>query len=62
MARRKTKSSPGPYLLDVRLLRERIPSSEIYPFCLSAVRNLDSLDFHPKMPSSWVRMERENPW
>jgi len=49
MARRKSKDSPGPYLLDVRLLRERIPSPESYPFCLPAVRNLDSLEFHPKV-------------
>jgi len=49
MARRKTKDTPGPYLLDIRLLRERIPSPEAYPFCLPAFRNLDTLKFHPKV-------------
>jgi predicted ATPase len=49
MARKKSTSTPGPYLLDVRLLRERITSPEQYPFCLPAVQNLDILEFHPKV-------------
>jgi len=35
------------YLIEVRLLRDKVSSFEPYPFCLSAVRNLDSLELHP---------------
>jgi len=49
MGRRKTKSSPGPYLLRMTLLRDRITSPDRYPFSLPAVRNLETLDFHPKV-------------
>ncbi len=49
MARKKSHASPGPYLLDVQLLREHITTPELYPFCLPAVRNLDTLEFHPKV-------------
>lgn len=36
-----------PYLIDVTLLRERIPSFDEYPFSLPVVRNLETLTFHP---------------
>ena len=35
------------YLLQVRLLRDKVPSFEEYPFCLPAVRHLDTLTLHP---------------
>jgi predicted ATPase len=35
------------YLLEVRLLRERIESFDAYPFKLPAVRHLDSIELHP---------------
>jgi predicted ATPase len=37
------------FLVEVRLDRSRIPSFESYPFSLSAVRNLDSLELHKKV-------------
>lgn len=47
--RRKTKTAPGPYLLHLELLRERVPSFDRYPYSLPAFRNLDRLLFHPKV-------------
>ena len=35
------------YLLEVRLLRERVESFDAYPFNLPAVRHLDSVELHP---------------
>ena len=49
MGRKKAKSNPGPYLLRMQLLRERVPAPESYPFCLPAIRNLDTLNLHPKV-------------
>ena len=37
------------YLLEVRLLRDKVPSFKEYPFSLPAVRHLHSLKFHPKV-------------
>lgn len=37
------------YLRRIELLRERVPSFDDYPFSLSAVRSLDSLELHPGM-------------
>lgn len=37
------------FLKEVRLLREKVPSFEGYPFCLPAVRSLETLVFHPKV-------------
>jgi predicted ATPase len=37
------------FLLDVRLAREEVASFEEYPFCLPAVRALDTLELHPKV-------------
>jgi predicted ATPase len=47
--RSKTPPRPGPYLLNLQLLREKAPSFDQFPFCLPAVRNLDTLEFHPKV-------------
>ncbi|MCI0740043.1 MAG: AAA family ATPase [Gemmataceae bacterium] len=49
MGRRKTKSSPGPYLLEAELLPERIAAPDQLPYCLPAIRNLGTLVFHPKV-------------
>lgn len=35
------------YTIEVRLKREKVPAFDRYPFCLSAVRHLDSLSLHP---------------
>lgn len=40
---------PAQFLQRLSLRRDRIGSFERYPFCLSAVRSLDQLDFHPKV-------------
>src|SRR6187402_842796 len=37
------------YLLDVRLRRDRVPSFDVYPFCLPAVKELGTLKLHPKV-------------
>lgn len=47
--RRKRQGSPGPFLLEMKLLRERIPDARTYPFNLPAIRNLTELRFHPKV-------------
>jgi predicted ATPase len=49
MARRKVKPAPGPYLLELELLRERVPNFETFPYCLPVLRHLDRLPFHPKV-------------
>jgi len=36
-----------PYLQDVSLRRETVPSDEVYPFNIPAVRHLHGLEFHP---------------
>jgi predicted ATPase len=36
-----------PYLIDITLLRTKVPSFEEYPFSVQAVRNLNVLRFHP---------------
>ena len=46
---RKSKSSPGPYLLHLELLRDRVPDAARYPYTLPAVRGLSKLPFHPKV-------------
>ena len=37
------------YLLEVKLKRDRVPTFDQYPFSLSVVRNLESLELHPKV-------------
>ena len=46
---KRRKSSPGPYLLRLELLRERIPDADAFPYTLPAIRNLTTLPFHPKV-------------
>jgi predicted ATPase len=46
---RKRKSNPGPYLLHLELLRERIPAADRFPYTLPAIRHLGKLSFHPKV-------------
>ena len=46
---RKRKSKPGPYLLHLELLRDRIPDGSRFPYNLPAVRGLTTLPFHPKV-------------
>jgi predicted ATPase len=38
-----------PFLTDVALLRDRVPSFEKYPFSIPAIRELGQLDLHPKV-------------
>jgi predicted ATPase len=46
---RKRTSRPGPYLLHIELLRDRIVDADKYPFNLPAVRSLTKLAFHPRV-------------
>jgi predicted ATPase len=46
---RKRWTSPGPYLLNLEWIRDRIPAEPRYPFNLPAVRHLPELAFHPKV-------------
>lgn len=46
---RRSKSQPGPYLLHMELLRDRIEHPDRFPYTLPAVRHLDVLAFHPKV-------------
>jgi predicted ATPase len=47
--RRKAKAAPGPYLLHLEVLRERVPSFDRFPYSLPSVRGLGRLPFHPKV-------------
>ncbi len=47
--RRKAKAAPGPYLLHLELLRDRVPSFDQFPYALPVLRGLDRLPFHPKV-------------
>jgi predicted ATPase len=50
MSRRKMKPSPGPYLTDVELRRDRIADPTQFPFCLPSILGLETnLSFHPKV-------------
>ena len=37
------------YLLEVRLKRDKVPSFDEYPFSLHVIRNLQTLELHPKV-------------
>ncbi len=37
------------YIRSIELEREKIPGSSEYPFCLDVIKNLETLDFHPKV-------------
>lgn len=46
----KKRPAPlGPHLRSVELLRDKIRSFDDFPFSLPAVRNLHTLEFHPKV-------------
>jgi predicted ATPase len=48
--RRKTQSSPGPYLMDVELRLDQIPVTNQFPFCLPSIRGLETnLASYPKV-------------
>ncbi|MCE1253083.1 MAG: AAA family ATPase [Anaerolineae bacterium] len=36
-----------PYLREIKLKREAVPSFDQYPFCVPAIKHLDRLSFHP---------------
>lgn len=44
---KKAVRQTGPYLFDLYLRRDRVPSFDAFPYCLPAVRHLDRLPFHP---------------
>ncbi len=37
------------YLLSAKLLKEKIPNPDEYPFNLDVIHNLDTIEFHPKV-------------
>jgi predicted ATPase len=37
------------YLLSVKLLRDKVPSFDRYPFNLNVIKNLETIEFHPKV-------------
>lgn len=37
------------YLFSMKLLRDKVPSFDEYPFNLDVIRNLDTIEFHPKV-------------
>src|SRR5262249_41283664 len=45
----KRRTTPGPYLMQIELLRERIPDQAKFPYNLPAIRGLTTLAFHPKV-------------
>ena len=47
--KRKTAPRPGPYLLSVSLLRDRVESFDRYPFSIPCVRALKTLKLDPKV-------------
>jgi predicted ATPase len=47
--KKKRRSNPGPFLIHMELLRERIPDPDRFPYTLPAVRHLTTLSFHPKV-------------
>lgn len=46
---RKRKITPGPYLLSLELLAERVGDRDRYPYSLPAFRGLQTLSFHPNI-------------
>jgi predicted ATPase len=44
---KKRRSSPGPYLLHLELVAERIGDANAYPHSIPAIRHLKTLEFHP---------------
>ncbi len=46
---RKRKITPGPYLLYLELLHDRVTDPNSYPYSLPSLRHLQTLKFHPKV-------------
>lgn len=46
---KKRKSTPGPYLKVMEILRDRITDPDSFPFSLPAIKSLTKLEFHPKV-------------
>ena len=46
---RKRKNPPGPYLLHLELIRERVYDPSRFPYTLPAIRGLTTLPFHEKV-------------
>jgi len=42
-----TPATSPPFILSVKLKRDAVASFDQYPFCLPAVRHMDTLDLHP---------------
>src|SRR5438093_13444975 len=40
-----------PFLVEVRLLRDKVPSWDQYPFNLPVTRSLETIAFHPRVTS-----------
>lgn len=52
MSRRRSQSTPGPYLLSVELLRDRVTEPDRFPYTLPVIQHLiarGTLDVHPKV-------------
>jgi predicted ATPase len=50
--RRQTKAddlASAGFIRTVVLLRDRVPSFDVYPYCLPAIRSLESLALHPQV-------------
>src|SRR5262252_6265489 len=48
-SRARSVMSASQYVLQIRLVREDVPSFDGYPFALPAVRHLDTLDLHHRV-------------
>ncbi|HWA83181.1 MAG TPA: AAA family ATPase, partial [Fimbriimonadaceae bacterium] len=46
---RKAPRSDDRFLIGLTLMREEVPSFKAYPFSVPVIRNLTSLEFHPKV-------------
>ena len=46
---RKRSPTVGPYLLHLELLREKVPSFDVFPYCVPVLAHLTKLAFHPKV-------------
>lgn len=46
---RKGRVQKAPFLLEFRLRREEVEDFSHYPFALPAIRDLETLEFHPKV-------------
>jgi predicted ATPase len=49
-----------PFLMNVMLLREKVPSWDEYPFNLPVVKNLETVTLHPNVTFVIARTGRES--